>query len=178
MIEPAFGEREFRDALGLFATGIAIVSARVEGESIATTVSSFNAVSLTPPLVLFSIARKAFSFAAWQKAAHFAVMVLTDAQAEVSNRFSRPGGDKWSGVQPTSSTVGAPLLPEWLACFECEVHGRADGGDHEIVIGRVLSLKVRHPQAEPLVFYRGKYRTLSEEGASAPRSPDIWLYGW
>jgi flavin reductase (DIM6/NTAB) family NADH-FMN oxidoreductase RutF len=178
MVEPAFEEREFRDALGLFATGIAVVSARVGGEDIAATVSSFNAVSLAPPLVLFSIARKAYSFAAWQQAAHFAVMVLTDSQAEISNRFSRSGGDKWAGFQPVLSTVGAPLLPEWLACFECEVHARADGGDHEIIIGRVVGLKVRHPHAEPLVFYRGKYRALSDEGAAAPRSPDIWLYGW
>jgi flavin reductase (DIM6/NTAB) family NADH-FMN oxidoreductase RutF len=173
-----FGEREFRDALGFFATGIAVVTARVGDVNIATTVSSFNAVSLTPPLVLFSVARKAFSFSTWQKVDAFAVMVLSERQAEVSNRFSRSGSDKWQGAEPPLGRVGAPLLPEWLACFECVVHERADGGDHEIIIGRVAHLEIRQPSAAPLIFYRGKYRALGAEEAPALHSPDLWLYGW
>jgi 3-hydroxy-9,10-secoandrosta-1,3,5(10)-triene-9,17-dione monooxygenase reductase component len=179
MIKPkTFEEREFRDALGFFATGIAVVTARVAGVNIAATVSSFNAVSLAPPLVLFSIARKAFSFVAWQNVETFAVMVLTEKQADVSNRFSRSGSDKWQDVDPALGSVGAPMLSEWLACFECAVHARADGGDHEIIVGQVVNVGVRQPSAEPLIFYRGQYRALGAEGASAPRSPDLWLYGW
>lgn len=174
----AFGEREFRDALGFFATGIAVVTARVGEVNIATTVSSFNAVSLNPPLVLFSIARGAFSFAAWHKIDAFAVMVLSESQSDISNRFAKSGGDKWRGLEPPAGRVGAPLLSEWLACFECVVHDRADGGDHEIIIGRVMHLKIGQPSAGPLIFYRGKYRVLGAEDLPTPRSPDLWLYGW
>jgi flavin reductase (DIM6/NTAB) family NADH-FMN oxidoreductase RutF len=173
-----FDERQFRDALGFFATGIAVVTARVDGADIATTVSSFNAVSLAPPLVLFSIARNASSFSAWQKAGTFAVMVLTEKQTDVSNRFAKARSDKWLDVRPALGSVGAPLLPEWLVCFECVVHARADGGDHEIIIGRVVNLEVSRPAAEPLIFYRGKYRALGAESSNAPWSPDLWLYGW
>lgn len=173
-----FSEREFRDALGFFATGIAIVTARHDGANIAATVNSFNAVSLDPPLVLFSIARRVSSFAAWQRVGTFAVTILTSKQIELSNRFAKPGTDKWQGVDARLGGVGAPLLPQSLACFECVVHDRADGGDHEIIIGRVVSLRVGQPAEEPLIFYRSKYRSLGPEGASAPHSPDLWLYGW
>ncbi len=181
MAEPGsapFSEREFRDALGLFATGIAVVTARTSEVNLATTVSSFNAVSLDPPLVLFSIARRAFSFAAWQRVEAFAVMVLSEQQSDVSNRFAKAGSDKWQGTAPPLGKVGAPLLPDWLACFECVVHDRADGGDHEITVGRVVHLAVGPHAAEPLIFYRGRYRTLGKEGVPALHSPDLWLYGW
>jgi flavin reductase (DIM6/NTAB) family NADH-FMN oxidoreductase RutF len=173
-----FSEREFRDALGFFATGIAIVTARFDGASLGATVNSFNAVSLDPPLVLFSIARKASSFAAWHRVGNFVVTILTSKQIGLSNRFAKPGTAKWQDIDAPLGVVGAPLLPQCLARFECVVHDRADGGDHEIIVGRVVSLRIGQPAEEPLIFYRGKYRSLGMEGAPAPHSPDLWLYGW
>ena len=174
-----FHERQFRDALGLFATGVTVVTAEVDGVKLAATVSSFNAVSLSPPLVLFSIARKAASFAHWSKADSFAVMVLDVAQTETSSHFAKAGSDKWAGVTSAPGIAsGAPILPDFIVSFECRIYARYDGGDHEIFVGHVLDLSVRNPSANPLIFYGGKYRALSAERADSPRAPDVWLYGW
>jgi 3-hydroxy-9,10-secoandrosta-1,3,5(10)-triene-9,17-dione monooxygenase reductase component len=175
----AFDERQFRDALGLFATGVAVVTAEVDGVRLATTVSSFNAVSLSPPLVLFSIARKAGSFALWQSADSFAVMVLDERQRDLSTRFAKPGGDKWQNIDPVRGASGAPLLPAWHACFECEVYARYPGGDHEIIVGEVIDLRSSASQeAGPLVFYRGRYHALTVDGGPVPDAMDMWLHGW
>jgi len=172
-----FDERQFRDALGQFPTGVAVVTSLVDDVRIAMTVSSFNAVSLRPPLVLFSIARNAQSFDLWQRAETFAVMVLQEGQGALSNRFAKPGTNKWGDIDVVSGATGAPLLPAWLACFECTVHARYAGGDHEIVVGEVVHLKNGSQQAPgPLVFYGGRYRALDAEGGTGPY--DFGLYGW
>jgi flavin reductase (DIM6/NTAB) family NADH-FMN oxidoreductase RutF len=174
-----FDDRQFRDALGQFATGVAVVSAEVEGVKIAMTVSSFNAVSLSPPLVLFSIARNAHSFDLWRSAETFAVMVLQEGQGSLSTQFANPGGNKWHDLEIVPGVTGAPLLPVWLTCFECTVHARYDGGDHEIVVGRVVNLRFgAHQSTGPLVFYRGRYRALRADGGYGTGPGDIWLHGW
>jgi flavin reductase (DIM6/NTAB) family NADH-FMN oxidoreductase RutF len=175
----SFNERQFRDALGQFATGVAVVASQVDSVKIAMTVSSFNAVSLRPPLVLFNIARSAQSFALWQRARSFAVMVLQEGQRALSNRFARAGESKWHDIDVVDGVTGAPLLPNWLACFECTVYARYDGGDHEIVVGEVVNL--RHNALDspgPLIFFRGRYRSLSTEGGYGTAPGDIWLHGW
>jgi flavin reductase (DIM6/NTAB) family NADH-FMN oxidoreductase RutF len=175
----AFDERQFRDALGHFATGVAVVTSQVDGMKMAMTVSSFNAVSLRPPLVLFSIARNAQSFDLWQRAETFAVMVLQEGQGALSNKFAKPGGNKWHDVDVSPGITGAPLLPTWLACFECGVYARYDGGDHEIVVGHVVNLQISPRQSSgPLVFYAGRYRALSADGGYGVGPGDIWLHGW
>jgi flavin reductase (DIM6/NTAB) family NADH-FMN oxidoreductase RutF len=175
----AFEERQFRDALAQFPTGVAVVTSLVDGVKIAMTVSSFNAVSLRPPLVLFSIARNAQSFDLWQQAETFAVMVLQEWQSALSTKFATPGGNKWHDVVVVPGLTGAPLLPTWLACFECTVYARYDGGDHEIVVGQVLTLqKASSQSAGPLVFYGGRYRALSADGGYGTGPGDIWLHAW
>src|SRR5690242_14000434 len=96
----SFTDREFRDALGQFATGVAVVTAEVEGTLLGATVSSFNSVSLAPPLILFSLARSAQSFPLWLNAKQFGVTVLGENQNDISNRFARGGADKWAGLAP------------------------------------------------------------------------------
>jgi 3-hydroxy-9,10-secoandrosta-1,3,5(10)-triene-9,17-dione monooxygenase reductase component len=165
--------------LGQFATGVAVVTAQVDGAKMAMTVSSFNAVSLRPPLVLFSIARSAQSFALWQKASSFAVMVLQEGQTSLSNRFARSGQNKWHDIDVVTGVTEAPLLPTWLACFECTIYARYDGGDHEIVVGEVVNLRSNSLHSPgPLVFYRGRYRELSTEGGYGTAPGDLWLHGW
>lgn len=172
-----FREREFRDALGLFATGIAIVTAEVDNVLLGTTVSSFNSVSLSPPLVLFSLARSALSFSLWQKAKGFGVTLLGDHQSDLSTRFARGGTDKWSDVVVRRGAKGFPLMPEGIACFECETYERYEGGDHEILVGRVVSFEST-PQ-DPLLFYGGRYRRLhADQPMVTPPDINAWLHGW
>jgi len=107
----AFDERQFRDALGQFATGVAVVTSQVDGVKVAITVSSFNAVSLRPPLVLFSIARSVQSFALWQRVERFAVMILQEGQGALSSKFARPGENKFHDIEVVPGVTGVPLLP-------------------------------------------------------------------
>jgi flavin reductase (DIM6/NTAB) family NADH-FMN oxidoreductase RutF len=175
----AFDERQFRDALGRFATGVAVVTSQIDGVKIAMTVSSFNAVSLRPPLVLFSIGRNAQSFDLWQRAKTFAVMVLQEGQGALSSKFAMAGGKKWHDVVVVPGRTGVPLLPSWLACFECNVYARYDGGDHEIVVGQVVALQHDSRQSlEPLVFYGGRYRALRADSGYGRGPGDLWLHGW
>ena len=126
-----FAQRSFRDALGFFPTGVAVVTTITrDGTRLGTTVSSFNSVSLSPPLVLFSIARSANSFAAWGEAETYAINVLHEHQDQLSTRFARSLADKWEGIKPLDGQTGALLVPGALASFECENFARYDGGDH------------------------------------------------
>jgi flavin reductase (DIM6/NTAB) family NADH-FMN oxidoreductase RutF len=176
----SFDERQFRNALGAFPTGVAVITGQIEsGERLGMTVSSFNSVSISPPLVLFSVARRAHSFGAWSAMPRYAINILSQQQEEISNRFARPLGDKWSGLIVLDGKTGVPILPNALAVFECEAYARYDGGDHEIFVGRVLTLRVSpHKQEEPLVFYGGRYRRLDAGYRDPlPRDANIWE-GW
>jgi len=158
MIEP----KAFRQALGHFATGVTVVTTRdVAGELIGVTASSFNTVSLDPPLVLWSIGRKAFSYPVFAVAEHFAVHVLGDQQAGWSNRFGRASEAKFEGLHYTEGLGGVPLFEGCPARFECCVEHRYEGGDHLILVGRVHRMDFCDNEARPLVFHRGRYAGLS-----------------
>ncbi len=175
-----FDERRFRDALGVFATGVAVVTGLTEsGERLGMTVNSFNSVSITPPLVLFSLARKARSFAAWTRIPRYAINILSQHQEELSNRFARPLADKWSGLLVLDGKSGVPLLPNALAAFECEPFARYDGGDHEIFVARVIALRISPHKADPpLIFFGGRYRRLDEGFRDAPPRDASIFAGW
>ena len=176
----SFSERKFRDALGAFATGVAIVTGRSDaGARLGITVSSFNSVSITPPLVLFSIARQAHSYAAWASLGSYAINILSQQQEEISNRFARPLGDKWSGLTVLDGATGLPILPNALAVFECEAYARYAGGDHDIFLGKVLSFRTTPlKQEQPLLFFGGRYRRL-DEGFRDPLPRDACIFdGW
>ena len=172
-------ERGFRDALGFFATGVAVITAQVGDDKLGTTVSSFNSVSLDPPLVLFSLARTSLGFAKWKAASFFAISVLDEEQIAVSNRFAKAGGNKWAGLDIRHADNGAPLPPGAIAHFECRPYACYDGGDHEIFVCEVDRYRVHHPRRQPLVFFSGKYRRLDRHDADqAPPRDDLWLHGW
>lgn len=177
-----FTARELRDALGLFPTGVAVITATSsDGEKLGATVSSFNSVSLDPPLVLFSLGRNAISMKAWDGCRHFAVNVLGEHQSQLSTRFAKAMTDKWAGVDPLVPKVtNAPLLRDALVHFECEMWAKYDGGDHVIFVGRVLHLaRVDSKNPRPLVFAVGQYRKL-DPGAEieTPYDSPNWLHGW
>jgi flavin reductase (DIM6/NTAB) family NADH-FMN oxidoreductase RutF len=173
--------RRFRDALGQFPTGVVIVTAMSKiGERLGMTVSSFNSVSLDPPLLLFSVHRQAISFATWQQVPRYAVSVLNEEQGELSNRFARAKGEKWTGLSPLAGKTGVPLLPNAAVVFECEAYARHDGGDHQIFVGRVLELHENlMARGRPLVFFDGRYRQLASAAtAHTPPVEAAFLHGW
>ena len=157
-----FEERAFRDALGLFPTGVAIATTTgADGEQIGITVNSFASVSLKPPLVSVSVGRHLLSFAAFNAAPGFAVNLLKSSQADLYSRFARPGTDKWSGVARRVTVHGGVLLEEALAGFDCRIFQRFEAGDHVILVGEVMSLSMQ-PEDAPLLYFRSGYRRMAE----------------
>jgi len=160
---PAFDLRAFRRALSCFTTGVAVVTATdAESRPLGLTISSFNSVSLEPPLVLFSLARSAHSLEAMRRAQGYAVNVLAAHQRDLSDRFARALHDKWSAVAHASGHGGSRLLDGALAHFECAPYAEHDGGDHVIFVARVV--RFAEAAGEPLVFFRGAYRQLADGG--------------
>ncbi len=148
--------RAFRNALGQFATGVTIVTAcGSNGERVGATVSSFNSVSLDPPLVLWSLNRTAYSRAAFESSTHFAVHVLTLEQKDLAQRFATRGAAKFEGLPCGAGLGEVPLLEDCATCFECETRHRYDGGDHVIFVGEVKRFK--HVKGQPLVFHSGAF---------------------
>jgi flavin reductase (DIM6/NTAB) family NADH-FMN oxidoreductase RutF len=153
--------RDFRNALGTFATGVTIVTTMAKDKTpIGLTANSFTSVSLDPPLVLFCLDRRSYSFAHFEQASHFAINVLSSEQQHISSHFARPSEDKWKDMSLDLCGVGCPAFREALAVFECETHQIHDGGDHVIVVGKVLSF-AHKPEGTPLLYYRGKYGKLA-----------------
>jgi flavin reductase (DIM6/NTAB) family NADH-FMN oxidoreductase RutF len=175
----SFTERDLRDTLGLFPTGVTVITASTpeDGSPLGITVSSFNSVSLDPPLILFSVAHSSYSLPALLAAECFAVNVLHEGQREVSTRFARALEDKWSTTSWIRGRTGVPLISGAIATFECNPHAHYDGGDHVIVVGRVVHIAASGPQ-RPLIFFRGRYNSLrSDAGGEAPYD-SLMLHGW
>lgn len=154
--------RTFRDALGCFATGIAVVTTlEPDGTPVGVTVNSFSSVSLDPPLVQFCLGRAAMSFAAFTAAPSFAVNILADDQADLSVRFSRRDQqERWGGVAVERWDSGVPILAGCLASLECDMEHQFSGGDHVILVGRVRRLASR-TDGRPLLYFRGGYANLA-----------------
>jgi len=154
-----------RKALGCFATGVTVVTGLgPDGEKLGVTASSFNSVSLDPPLVLFSLNRRAYSMPGFLESGHFAINVLREGQEELANRFATPLHDKWSGIEFEIWDFGCPILADALANFECKTRFTYDGGDHVIFVGGVERMRA-DLEGHPLVFFRGRYQALGRERA-------------
>jgi len=153
----AFSEQEFRAALGQFATGVTVVTARADEEPhIGFTVNSFNSVSLSPPLILFSVARSMQRFDLFRSADAYVVNVLTTEQERISTQFAASDEDKWADVRWREGEGGAPVLLDALATFECVPWAEHDGGDHVIFVGEVKRFAARD-DAGALGYFRGGY---------------------
>ena len=152
--------RELRHALGHYATGVAVVTARApDGTPVGLTCNSFTSVSLDPPLVQWSIAHASRFHAPMCAASHFAVHVLERGQQPVSRQFSSRQHDRFAGIEIEEGLAALPLLKRHHARFQCQQYARHDAGDHTILIGRVLRFEAH--EGEPLVFYRGGYPDLA-----------------
>jgi len=156
---PSFSSDEFRDALGMFATGVTIVTARSpDGRLVGLTANSFNSVSLAPPLVLWSLARAAGSMPTLRTGSHYAVNILAASQKELAERFARRNVERWEGVEFTEGLGGAPVLAGTVASFECFNRSRYEEGDHVIFVGEVERCSHR-PGLAPLLFHGGRFYT-------------------
>ncbi len=152
--------RTLRDALGCFATGVTVVTCCDEkGRPFGLTANSFTTVSLDPPLQLVCVQKQAASAPALIEAEHFAVNVLQTGQQPASIRFSTRQEDRFGPNDWTTGEFGAPVLSESLGVFECASHAVHEGGDHHILVGRVLKASFE-PHLDPLLFFRGRYRRL------------------
>lgn len=156
---PSFSSREFRAALGMFATGVTIVTARTgDGRLVGLTANSFNSVSLDPPLVLWSLARAAASLGAFSAGSHYAINILAADQKELAQRFAAKGAGRWLGVDYAEGIGGAPLIAGAAASFECFNRSRYEEGDHVIFVGEVERCGHR-AHASPLLFHGGQFYT-------------------
>lgn len=158
-----FDLRTFRDTLGLFVTGVTIITTRDDtGAPIGITANSFNSVSLDPPLILWSVGQKALSLKAFSAAENFAVHILRDDQAELSQKFATSGTDKFQDLLIEQGLGAAPLLPDCAARLECSLFAKYPAGDHVLFIAKVERL-TSDPSAMPLVYHGGRYAELSDK---------------
>ncbi|MCM2462363.1 flavin oxidoreductase [Pseudomonas sp. CG7] len=169
----AFDTRAFRRALGNFATGVTVVTAATEdGRKVGVTANSFNSVSLDPPLILWSIDKRSGSHEVFEAASHFAVNVLAADQIDLSNNFARPKDDRFAEIEFEAGEGGAPVFVDCSARFHCEKFQQVDGGDHWIMIGKVVAFD--DFGRSPLLYHQGAYSmvlphtrmTRREEGQS------------
>jgi len=155
-----FDTRDLRRALGLFATGVTVVTTRAEdGRRIGVTANSFTSLSLDPPLILWCLDRAAQSLRAFETSGRFAVNVLSAGQHYLSRQFATPADDKFAGVTCEEGPGGVPLLTGVVARFLCRNVRRVEAGDHVIMIGEVERFETF--EAEPLVFHSGSYRVVT-----------------
>lgn len=156
---PQFTPTEFRAALGMFATGVTIVTARSpEGQLVGLTASSFNSVSQTPPLVLWSLSLKARSLAAFSQGSHYAINILAAEQRHLAERFASQVADRFEGLRFELGAGGAPVLDGVMAVFECFNRSQYEEGDHTIFVGEVEQCR-RREGAQPLIYHGGKFFT-------------------
>lgn len=156
----------FRTVLGHFCTGVTVVAATGAGEPVGFACQSFAALSLDPPLVLFCPGKSSRTWPVIAASGHFSVNVLAHDQRDISAVFGRSGADKFSSVSWSAAPSGSPVLDGVLAWVDCAIEQVHDGGDHWIVVGRVLALG-RGDERRPLLFYRGAY-TATEPAEPTP----------
>jgi flavin reductase (DIM6/NTAB) family NADH-FMN oxidoreductase RutF len=163
--QAALDERRFRDALSQFATGVTIVcAATAQGRYVGFTANSFNSVSLSPPLVLWSLGKRSASLAAFEAAERYAVNVLAAGQVDLARRFSRPHADRFAGVGFRLGWSKAPLLDGSVAWIECRHHARHAVGDHILFVGEVVT--VERGGGAGLVFHHGHFAATAKLPAS------------
>ncbi|WP_296227848.1 flavin reductase family protein [Ralstonia sp. UBA689] len=166
---PDFDVAHFRHALSQFATGVTVVTTRSEGGPgkpafVGVTASSFNSVSLDPPLVLWSLGTQANSFPLFHAGSHYVINILAAEQLDLCKRFATLKGDRFANVDYYPSPTGLPILAQSLAWFECHNRSRYDEGDHVIFVGEVERCGVVDPHGAPLVFHRGAFSSLTQIG--------------
>ena len=158
LLDGTHDTRELRNALSRFPTGVTVITTCASGgKREGLTANSFAALSLDPPLVLWSISRKSSSLPGFLESGHFAINVLRAGQTGVSHRFATPSENKFADLPVNTGLGGVPLLDGVLASLECSTETTIDGGDHLLFVGRVH--RISYGDGEPLIFNAGRYCT-------------------
>ncbi len=160
----AIDPRQFRNVMGRFATGVTVVTLAHEDQLRGMTANAFSSVSLDPALLLVCIDEHASIYPMFERSSAFAVNILASDQAKVSQAFAAKGvrDEVMHGLPYHRAPLGSPVLDGALAWAECRIEHRYAGGDHMIVVGHVQALEVPRPEADPLLFFAGQYRSLGE----------------
>lgn len=163
----ALDPRTFRDALGLYASGITVIAGHDGNEPLGFTCQSFYSVSIDPPLISFSVMVTSSTYPRIRETGKFSVNVLSKAQQSISNQFARKGIDKWAGVAWRLSDSYNPIIDGILMWLDCEILAEHTAGDHYMVVGQVLTIGPDNRRDdEPLLYFRGSYRHLNDLSGS------------
>lgn len=154
-----FDSQEQRRIMGLFATGVTVVSTQHEEETWGMTANAVTSLSLDPPLVLVAVQRESQTHAKLKQAGCFAVNILSAEQEEISNRFAFKGPKDFSDLDFTTDVTGSPILSATLGYVDCQLKEILPGGDHDLFIGEIVAGKAN--EGEPLLYYQGKYVELA-----------------
>lgn len=151
-----FDQKQLRSVLGSFLTGVTVVATRTpEGDPVGFTANSFTSVSLDPPLILVCLANSSGNIDVFSKNSSFAVNILSNQQQTISNTFASPVDDRFAGLEFRQEVTGSPIIEHCAAWLDCEMHETVEGGDHVIMIGRVVGCgQLEHG---PLAYYQGGY---------------------
>ena len=150
--------KKFRTALGLFPTGVAVVTGlSSKQEAMGMTINSFTSVSLEPPLILWCVNHKSMGYKHYCTMRHFVINILSKNQIELSNRFAQRGIDKFAKINYETNSHGVPILKDCCATFHCKLWKLYHGGDHTIIVGEVMEFHYNR-SLEALVFSRGEYK--------------------
>lgn len=167
MANSGFDDREFRDMLGRFATGVTVVTTGEAPNFVGMTAQSFSSLSLDPPLVLVCVAKNASMLPLLKETGAFTVNVLAEDDADVSNFFASskrpPPPHQFDDAPHTLGATGQPRLACATTVFDCRLHDVLEGGDHEIIVGSVEAIE-RQSEAAPIIFFGGEYRSLAPSG--------------
>ncbi len=164
---PRFDSRDLRNAFGSFTTGVTIVTTRgADDVDVGLTANSFSSVSLTPPMVLWSLAETSSNIDVFRNSAHFAVHILSAGQEALSARFATKGIDRFVSARVERGPDAIPLLSDCMARFVCRKAYQYEGGDHVIFVGEILDFS--HTKRAPLVFHGGRYGMLLQNDTVRP----------
>ena len=160
MLRTSLDPNHFRKACAQFATGITIPTVLgADGKPHGFTANSFTSVSLSPPIVLICVDRKANIIDHFRQASSFGINVLSETQQHLSNRFAGRGLDRFEGVNWKAGELGVPLIDGAIAHLECGLKEKLEVGDHCIFLGEVLVVKIT--EGAPLLYFQGRYETLT-----------------
>jgi 3-hydroxy-9,10-secoandrosta-1,3,5(10)-triene-9,17-dione monooxygenase reductase component len=157
MAEILIDGREFRSTLGHFGTGVVIVTGMLNGVPAGFSAQSFSSLSLDPPLILLCPARTSTSWPKLRASGRFCVNILAEDQRAVCDVFAKTGIDKFTALSWRPGITGSPVLDGVLAYIDCDLYAEHDGGDHTIVVGKVVDIAILDRARGPLIFFRGGY---------------------
>ena len=162
--EQSVDPRQYRDVIGRFATGVTVITWDDGEVTRGMTANAISSLSLDPMLLLICIDKKVSAHPQLLRSSAFAVNILAEDQIEVSKAFASHGQEAMpDGVSYERGTTGAPILDNALAWIDCEIAEHVEGGDHTIFFGRVVNISIPRPEANPLLFWAGRYRNIGEQ---------------